>query len=567
MKKKKILLSVLAPMMCGMVGCKTGNNINSSLSQLSSIAPISESHQSVTEDSSLKETNDNSTLTLDSSVSNSLYTNDGYLRFTNDVDDDMVSTIISNLISKGGEVIAGGIQTYAKSIVLNLLKECGFDFRDATTKTLEKIQEQLTAIEEKIDTIAAKEEKHYDEQVLNPLLNTLDTAQINYVPHVVHGLGYLAELENDETITEPELEAKRKEYFENSVSKIMINGSPFANYVTSLADSIYMPNPSDATKDIFYYYGNTLGIYDVWTSLKIRNIKNFMAYIDSTLIACANLAKFQMYYITLGMDEATIRTYSDMMDKMAIAVNRVNEFFKKKLESMKDIEDKLDNGINVYIPTGKEYSTRMATLTYNPEDKDGMWSRQALLMDGVDEDEKHTAGYKAYSYKPNQDIISAVVSDYKHYADSYCVSTYTIQDYLKFAGFHANHEDLFDQSVGLYNGEFYADCHGFLYDDVDYSISYYNEKGDYTRKTIYKVCSYHDWSFNVVRTTIENTDQNYYLCFAVPRGSSDAKLDGIYEEVNIHDHCYTINNALYYRKYYSDIKLHNESGWGLEYMW
>ena len=554
-------------MMLGTVGCKGGTTSNSSVSESTNKITLSDT-SSITDNSiDNSMANDDSTGLLNSQDANLLYTEDGYRRFTNDIDDDMVSTIISSLISKGGEVIMGGIQTYAKSIVLNLLKECGFDFRDATTKTLEKIQEQLTAIETKIDTIAAKEEKHYDEQILNPLLNTLDVAQINYVPHVIKGLGYLAELENDETKSEADIEQSRKEYFENSVSKLMINGSPFATYVTALADSIYLPNPSDTTKDIFYYYANTLGVYDVWSSLKIRNIKNFMAYIDSTLIACANLAKFQMYYITLGMDEATIKTYSDMMDKMAIAVNRVNEFFKNKLDSMNEIVDKLNNGVNIYIPTGKEYSTRMATLTYNPEDKDGMWSRQALLMDGVDRDEKRTAGYKAFSYKPNQDIISAVVSDYKHYAESYCASNYTIHDYLKFAGFYSNHEDLFDKSVGLYNGNFYADCHGFLYDDVDYSISYYDAKGDYNRSTIYKVCSYHDWSFNVVRTTIENTDTNYYICFARPNAVNDPILDGVYEEVNIHDHCYTLNNNLYYKKYYDDIKMHNEGGWSLEYMW
>lgn len=544
MKKKKLLLTALVPAtLFGVASCNSNN------------AGSSTDENSTSEVSSF----DDSTFTL---------TSEGYTRLAAEPGDEIVNSIIDSLISKGGELITGGIQTYAKSIVLNLLKECGFDFRDATTKTLEKIQEQLTVIEKKVDAMAAKQEQYQAEKILGDLLKVVGVANNNYVGYVVDGLGDIANYENSD-MSEDEIEAKRKIYYDNTVSNLIINGNPFVTYVSDLADYILLPNPADRSKTVFDYYTSTIGVYDTWSTLYLKNVKNFMAYLDSTLVTCANLAKFQMYYKALGMDSTTIKVYSGMMDTMAAKVNSVNALFKAKLDSLKELEDKKDAGINIYMATGKEYSTRMATLTYNVNDNDGNGdSRQGLLMDYYyNSDGTRGDAYKfAMEYVPDQDFVAKVASDFKTYAGAFCVSTYTIKDYLKYAGFYSANSDLFDKAIGLYNANMYADGAGFLNQDYTYSATYYNDAGEYTRKPIYQVDSYHNWNFDVTRTVFTQLDDSYYLCFATPDGDKQ-KLDGQYKDVYMKDVMSTVVDKVFYKKYFYDISDTNKTGWYLHDCW
>ena len=544
MKKKKLLLTALVPAtLFGVASCNSNN------------ASSSTDENSTSETSSF----DDKTFT---------FTSEGYTRLAAEPGDEIVNSIIDSLISKGGELITGGIQTYAKSIVLNLLKECGFDFRDATTKTLEKIQEQLTVIEKKVDAMAAKQEQYQAEKILGDLLKAVGVANNNYVGYVVDGLGDIANYENSD-MSEDEVEERRKIYYDNTVSNLIINGNPFVTYVSDLADYILLPNPADRSKSVFDYYVSTIGVYDTWSTLYLKNVKNFMAYLDSTLVTCANLAKFQMYYKALGMDSTTIKVYSGMMDAMAAKVNAVNALFKAKLDSLKELEDKKDAGINIYMSTGKEYSTRMATLTYNVNDNDGNGdSRQGLLMDYYYySDGTRGDAYKfAMEYVPDQDFVAKVASDFKTYAGAFCVSTYTIKDYLKYAGFYASNSDLFNKAIGLYNANMYADGAGFLNQDYTYSATYYNDAGEYTRKPIYQVDSYHNWNFDVTRTVFTQLDDSYYLCFATPDGDKQ-KLDGQDKDVYMKDVMSTVVDKVFYKKYFYDITEANKTGWYLHDCW
>ena len=309
-------------------------------------------------------------ITANAFNSSNTLTPEGKLRISQEpTDQSLVDNFINTIVSKGGEAITGGIQVYAKCIVLNLLKECGLDFRDATTKTLENIQKQLNIIETKIDAIAAKQAQYHAEDILNPILELFATANIRYMNYVSGSLAYLAELENDETLTEEEIEEKRVAAYNDGINKLFFDGAPFATYVTTLADRVMKPNKTDARKDIFFYYDETMGQYDKWDIQAYKNTRNFIAYLDSTLILLSNLAKFQIYYLAKDADTAMRKTYSQMIDDMAIAVNQVNASFAAKIQSMKSIQDNWDRGLNRYIPTDKFYGTRMCTLTYNLEDK------------------------------------------------------------------------------------------------------------------------------------------------------------------------------------------------------
>ena len=498
-----------------------------------------------------KYTTDNMATTF---TSTPLYTTEGKLRVSDEpTDQSLVDSFINTIISKGSEAITGGIQVYAKYIVLNLLKECGLDFRDATTKTLENIQKQLNIIETKIDAIAAKQAQYHAEDILNPILELFATANIRYMNYVSGSLAYLAELENDDTLDEDEIEAKRVAAYNDGINKLMFDGAPFATYVTTLADRVMKPNKTDSRKDIFFYYDQTMGQYDKWDIQGYKNTRNFIAYLDSTLILLSNLAKFQIYYLAKDADTAMRKTYSQMIDDMAIAVNQVNASFAVKLQSMKSIQDNWDRGLNRYIPSNKYYGTRMCTLTYNLEDKGWGDSRQALWLNYYNDYGKHGLHQVAYCYEPNRDIIEAVANDFKSFAGDYCTSAYTIQDYLANAGFWAKNSDKFDASSGLFAGNMYVDKHGFMNDDFDYSLAYYDNWGNFRRKNAYEVASYHTWYGVVDYTELRSYDKNYYLCFITANPNRTVwSLDGSYKQTYMYDIKFTVNEAVYYSVYYMD---------------
>ena len=535
------------------------------LSLVSMSCLLSASCSKGTSDSSSIQSTVTSSTSTDSSFSDNdfFFNSDGTRRLNAEPQEEMVNMIIETLISKGGSLITGGIQTYAKAVVLNLLKECGFDFRDATTKTLDKIQQQLAAIDEKIKALSKKTDQYHSEDILNKVLDNMVIAQNSYMSFAISGMGDLADAENNPDLTEEEQETRRQTFYDNSVSKLTINGSPLCSFVSTFCDAILTPNQADQGKDIFYYYQQTIGYYDTWSTLKVKNTKNFMAYLDSAIVALTNLSKFQIYYMTKGKDSATIKSYEDMINKTIEKANLVNAKFKSMLDSLKEYEDKEAAGINIYLSTGKEYSLRMAALTYSYDGDLTDDSRRALIIDCPNERNTN----RIYYYQPNQDIVNSVVSDYKEYTGAYFVKTYTIQDYLTYAGFYSKDEDLFKKAAGIYNANFYVDSHGLFNDDHDYSISYYDTKCEYVRKTVYSVNSYHTPLGGIESTSIQLYDNNYYLCFATPDGDKQ-KLDGKYQYTSNKEDLHTINKDQYYHfDTWEDIYNYDVNGWYLHDCW
>ncbi len=484
-------------------------------------------------------------------------------------DDGVTDEIISSLVGKGADLIVGGLKTYGMRVAINLLKECGLDFRDITTKTLEAIQNQIAALETRIKAMAQRQEQIHSESILSPILKEIKETRNNYFSYI-KGFDNLIKLEEENTLSEPEIESRRKQFYDDSISKLTINGNPFATFVSNLADWILMPNGSAPSNSIFDYYDNTLGVYDVWSTISIRSIREFIAYLDATLVTCANFAKYQLYYMAEGKGEETRLSYADMIDTMAGKVNAVNELFKAKIDSLKPLEDKRDAGINVYMATGKEYSRRMATLTYDVNQKTENDSRQGLLTglhtysDGTT---KESSWRYAFEYVPDQNFVAQVAGDFKTYAGAFCSAEYTINDYLKYAGFYANNEELFNNAIGLYNANMYVDGHDFLNEDYDYTATYYDQRGEYTRKKIYDVDSYHNWNFDVDSTSFEQCDDSYYLCFATPKDDKQV-LDGTYQKIYMKDVKYTVSNRLYYNLKEEDVSMTNYKGeWYLHDSW
>lgn len=106
------------------------------------------------QDNTQKKDDDNN-LTLDAS----LYTSTGHRRLSEETEVEIAKWVADIIMDKGAELITGGISTYGKTLVLNLLKECGLDLRDANTKSLERIEKQLEVLDNKLNAIAQQIEK------------------------------------------------------------------------------------------------------------------------------------------------------------------------------------------------------------------------------------------------------------------------------------------------------------------------------------------------------------------------------------------------------------------------
>ncbi len=493
------------------------------------------------------ETNNN--LTLDKT----LLTDEGYRRLSSEPTTEDIDKWIDLVIDKGGDLITGGISAYAKTLCINLLKECGLDLRDATTKTLEKIQQQLDQLENKLNSLCEKIEKDHSEEVLSPVLKAVKDCLFDYKSPAIYGMEYLVNLEKDTTLTEEEIEKERVQFYHDIVEGLTTGGLPIANRLINLCNYILKPNDASGN-NIFYYYFKTIACTDVWSIQRVKNLKSFMAYIDSVLLLTTNVAKFQMYYLAQGKGAAAIATYEGLMNQLADSVNAVNQLFKNQLGALKEYEDKAAEGLNIFLETGKEYSTRLATLTYNPNETNNTGdSRQALLYDYT---EKRGAqgiiDKNAFKLTPDARTVEGVANSFREYATAYCAPDYTIQDYLTFCGFYANNEELYQNAAGLYKGDFKTINCGTWNDDHDYYAGYYDQRCNYVSKKVYEVATYHVWITEIDHADLRVLDNNYYICFATKDNGVDY-LDGNYTETYMEDACYKVQESCPYRYSYTSM--------------
>ena len=459
---------------------------------------------------------------------------------------DAAKYVLDNVTSAGVDMITGGITAYAKTFTLNILKDFGFDLRDTNIKYLERITEELKEIKYKLENMDKKMDEYNAQAIINALSTKLKKTEIEYMGFVKDGFWTIAQHEQSGNYTESELEAERLRYYKENLENMNVQGFDiFANYVTDLAQSILTPNQGDSSKDIFYYYSYTLGKYDKWTTQEYKNKRAYIAYLSTMLLSAVNVAKFDIYYRSLDKSDATRNTYKGYMDEMAKNVNKVFEKFQTELKRLDAINKvKEEKNTITYLPTNKQYSTRMATLTYNPSDRQDNESRQGLLIAN-----RTDSGYRdyGYAYEPDKNLINSVTSDYKTFKNSYGGSNYTIVNYLKDAGFYANNQGLFDASSGLFYGDTSRNTCGTMDHDSEIYFNYINLNGDKIKKQCYGVAVYHNWIGIITRCEMRYHDTAYYLCFMNPE---QTKLEGKYQDNYFDWVSSTISQNMFYSVYY-----------------
>ncbi len=405
--------------------------------------------------------------------------------------------IITNTIG----VVAGGL---IKNLCTDMLLECGIDLRDGNAETIDNIYKEVQEIKAKLDVVEKKVDQYHSEDVMNNLYKFINYTEVTLKPMLQGGLMTIVNNEKAGTKTVEEIEKERENFFEaNLKNKTLENGELLVNYVTRFANDICRPNDANQAENIFGYYQKTLGKHDKWSYQEYTNKRNFIAYLETTLLIATNMARYDLYYRTKGADEATVATNTKYLNNLITAVKNVNTLFKNELERLDKIEDeRIKNHVVTYLPTNTKYSNRLGTLTFNLDDKE----RAGLVA-------RSTANEFDYTFTPDTNLVNNVTNDYLFFKKEFKDDNYTINTYLKEAGFYTNDEKLFDTTAGLYYGDLYHNRCGFCNHDTETSIAYIDQKGNKTRKDVYKVSVYHNWIGVATDVRVDNLDKNYYFVF------------------------------------------------------
>lgn len=442
---------------------------------------------------------------------------------------DIIKTKAPDLLKAG---LGMGVE-FGKKFLINMLNDYGIaDFRDETIQAIEKLNQEIQIIKTKIDQIDKKIDIVNAETYINKIYAHVDTIQTNLKPIFTGGMKTLMDQEalikDDKDAAKAEQDRVNfyKTTFENKT--LIPNGGIVANYITEFANTLVRPNDADDTAhgNLFTYYDLTLGKNNKWTYQEYTNKREFINKIATTLLVGTTVAKYDLHYRAKGADEATLKTYEQMAKAMDEAVQGANKLFQKELLRLDKIEERRQKEhIETYLPTGKEYKNRLATLTFNLDDKTG---NQAILVrnDGTARSDKN----EELVYHPDQNLIKDVNNDFIEYKAAYKDKNYTINDYLKDAGFYANDAEKFNKAAGLYNGNLYQDWCGLYHHDTEITATYYDQNGNYQRKPIYKVNVFHDWMGNPNNYRIDNLDNNYYFAFIENDKDGKEQLVGCYQQ-------------------------------------
>lgn len=431
----------------------------------------------------------------------------------------VVPAVLQNIATSGTQILSASVGTAAKYLVTNILKDYGIDMRDPSIIYLERIEGEIKEIKAQIAVLSANQDKYNAERSLDNLYSYVNYASADIMNHVKGGLWDLFKLEQTNK-DDDYVEAQRKDFYETSLKDFKVNGSNVADFVTRFANTIVTPVSSAPTNDLFHYYQLTNGQFDKWSTQSYNNRRSYIAYLDSLLLSSANLAIFDYHYRNEGAGSATKASNDTRYNNMIAAVNEANGKFQKELLRLEEYETLRQKGEVIYLPTNTHYSTKMATLTFNHEDKE-----RQLLLKGV---ERKVMGDKVLqstllTYQANHKMVNDVVTDYKNYVEAYGLKDLTINDYLKSIGFTADRQDLFDKANGLYYGELRINHSGYQSDDLSVSIHHYDKYGNAKNKTQFFVECHHKFLIADEYVT-RYSDDEYYLCLQ----KANLTLDGEY---------------------------------------
>ena len=434
--------------------------------------------------------------------------------------------LTKSILEKGADFMKSGISSLATYAFKTACMEMGIDVRDATTRKIDQIIEQLNQISAQItkgfDDLTKKMQKVEDDECMRQTLKVINDVKSPVYNEMVT-LESIARRENDEAYDQDTLTKQKEKFIDDFKTKL--NFYTLSNQLWHstelLCENLLYPNSVKPSQTLMDLYDNTLGANDIWD---YQSYAPRVQFIQQCSFLVNSLALFSKLDIA-----KEISTYSDPDDPnidglrrsivtMCDAVNAVNEMFQKELKKLEDIRARHDdedcptmshlkrtfdkNGF-VQVTTDFTVSAYLATVSVG----DVTWKDTC--------DDFYNDGYSHCfkSYAADEDIYKAVLDDYSFYMENYQTEEgYTIKHYLRDMGFRipTSRQDDYDKAIGLYRG---IDCRS-------------KDRGVFRGYDFYAYVKYYDLDGNEATKDYCRVGQTFWKNY----DDSENYMDGIYSK-------------------------------------
>ncbi len=414
-----------------------------------------------------------------------------------------------SILEKGTDFLKSGISSLAVYAFKTACAEMGIDVRDATTKKIDQIIQQLkemsAQIQKGFDDLTKKSQQVQDYTYMGNVITKLDDVRSPIVGEM-RTLEDIARKEQDPTYDKEFLDQQKETFVKGFKEKL--NFYTLSNQVWHTAELLALnlarPNPIKTSQSLMDLYDNTLGANDVWDYQGYAPRMQFIQECSFLVNSLALLGKIEAAYEISQYQpgDSNIEGIKQNISDMCVAVNTVNGVFQKELEkldkikkahddeecpTMSHIKRDFDSQGFVHISTDYTVSAYLATITVD----NVLW--QNTCHDFYNDNYSHC--FKAF--KANDDLYQMIYSDYSFYINNYELEEgYNFKYYLRDLGFRvpASRQDDFDNAIGVYkNIETKRVDRGFLR-GVDFYSQY----------------SYYDWTGEVKYNNISRVGQTFW---------------------------------------------------------
>ncbi len=458
----------------------------------------------------------------------------------------------------GKSMISAEISSLATSVLNGFLSEMGYDMRSVEQKQLDQISAQLTelqkTVEQGFETVKRNQIKIRNQNIMNDLLELLQ--QVDEITSYIKGLSDLSarELaieENPDEYTEADKEqlSSEKTDFAKNCSELqfsVLSQNTLWDSCRIFAQRIATPYKADGSVDLWVLYEETYGSLETWDYMTVEPRTEFICYLAFLVNSMAELSKLAAAYKLEDATPSMETTIKDGVEKMADAVNTLNEKFKTKIEELEAIKKKHDEDHtithrdrsqdsvgNIVITDGVTLSTRLLPVTTG----NSSYNYTCFDHDEGRRESSTSTQYDDYIYNldclDQSAIYATIFEEYENYClclgyKEYDYSSFTIKDYLATVGFTCRESE---KENFLKTAGFYMTMACFRTSGRSYYVTLmcaYNEFANHSPgftdiSQVYADCSVwtHAYSYSVT-----NNYDKWYLCFLEP----DQKT--IYGKVN-----------------------------------
>ena len=408
-------------------------------------------------------------------------------------DGDVLDWISDAILEKGADFLKSGISTLAVYGFKTACLEMGIDVRDATTKKLDQILQQLDQIQAQISegftALTNKAQQVQDENCMKEVLDKLSEVR---TPVLIE-MAVLEDLarKEDTDYDKDKLQKEKETFINNFKTKLNFYGlsNELWHSTEMLANYLISPNKVKTSQSLMDLYDNTLGANDVWDYQSYKPRMNFIKECSFIINSLALLSKLEAAKEISQYEDgdSNIVGVKDAIKVMCDKVNIINGIFQTELAKLNKIKENHDNPTcptmshlkrtfdssgYVHITTDYTVSAFIATIGLN----------NVLWKNTVDDFYDNGTSHCFRSFVANSEFYNVLFDDYKTYITSYKVSDdYNLKYYLRDLGFRvpSNKQDDFNEAIGFYkNIDVYSDWRGIFRGTDHYAYyRYYDWSG------------------------------------------------------------------------------------------